>query len=478
MDQKQQAAKDAIKASIQSKDFDAAKALLEAYQKDFSQDTLYFLFNAIMALETNAIASAEEHLFSAYQLSPDRFEVLFLLGNLYEQKEDFAYALEWYRKARKVANPEQLKQIDAIPQRIEGVDARLTMGRRQLSIFVRKEFDQFLGDLEEALSLHFDVKKVYISTPEEVEPAMEAADICWFEWCDEIVAYASHLEVAKRKPIVCRLHRYEVFTDIPTKVRWERIDTLMLVADHLKLLLKSMVPDIEDKVRIMTVKNGVNLEKFPLQPRTPGFKIACVGYLHARKNPMLLLQIMAKLVRLNPRYELHVAGKFQDALVKMYWNHMIKEMNLEKNVIFDGWQDDVNAWLADKQYIITTSMHESFGYSVAEAMAQGMKPIVHNFPFAADIWPEQVLFNTVDEAVAMVAANVYSSTAYRNFIEKHYSFVSQLTTVRQILAALPKEGESTVQVPMFKKGSLKRKIDQLISARATGLDAPLETETA
>ena len=45
------------------------------------------------------------------------------------------------------------------------------------------------------------------------------ADICWFEWCDELVAYGSKLSIAKEKRIICRLHSYEAFTDLPANVR-------------------------------------------------------------------------------------------------------------------------------------------------------------------------------------------------------------------------------------------------------------------
>ncbi len=467
MDQRQFDAKETIKSCIQNGQLAEAEALLATWQKTYGQDELYFLLGGIVALERKQFPEAEERLFAAQKLAPERFEVLYLLGNLYEQMADYPYSLEWYRKARLVANVSQLAQIDAVPQRIPGVEPGLTMGKRKLTLFVRAGFDQFLDDLIGGLGRHYDVKKAVISRIEEVAPLMEQADICWFEWCDELVVHASRLEVARRKPIVCRLHRYEVFTPMPAQVQWENIDTLMLVTDHLITILRSTVPGIEDRVQVAVVRNGVATDRYRFTPRSPGFNLASVGYIHSRKNPTLLLQILAKLVRFDSRYKLYVAGQFQEPMVQIYWNHMIKEMGLTNNVQFDGWQKDIGSWLSDKQFLLSTSMHESFGYSIAEAMACGIKPVVHNFPFSGGIWPEQVLFNTVDEAVGMVTSHIYSSKAYRDFVEQHYSLFEQVTETRKVLSALPSEKRGDRNAAMFQKGALREKVAQLVPTVTT-----------
>ena len=466
MDQNQFLAKEDIKKRIQEGKLDEAYALLSVYQQNYGLDITYYLLRAVTALESRDTDIAEQSLFSAQQIAPDQFEVLYLLGILYEQKEDFPYALEWFQKAKKVAKPTQIQQLQqqqSTPEdTLKKVHSGVSDERKKLKIFVRAGFDQFLGDLQEGLQRFYDVQKVVVTSLAQVEPEMLSADICWFEWCDEVVVHASKLDVSKTKPIVCRLHRYEVFTDFPGNVVWERIDALMIVSDHLLDILRVTVPGIEERVQITTVKNGVATEKIPFVHRSAGFNIASVGFINMRKNPMLLLQIMEKLVRFDSKYKLYVAGKFQDPLLKIYWEHMVTEMGLRDHVKFEGWQDDIVSWLSDKQFLVSTSMHESFGYSIAEGMALGLKPVVHNFPYAAGIWPEQVLYNTVDEAVGMITSNIYGSQAYRNFIEEHYSLVEQITRIRQVLGTLPKEKQSEVKTPMFERGALKEKVSQLI----------------
>jgi glycosyltransferase involved in cell wall biosynthesis len=315
--------------------------------------------------------------------------------------------------------------------------------KKKLLFLVRKGLDAFLDDLVAALAAEYEVRKEVITDVHQIAPLMQWADLCWFEWCDQLLVHASQLPLAREKPIVCRLHRYEVFTDYPRLVRWEVVDTLMVVADHLRVLLAQSVPSLAARTRVETVPNGVVLDRFPFHVRKPGYHLASVGYLHPRKNPTFLLQILAKLLRQDRRYRLSVAGEFQDALLQRFWEHQVQVMGLAKHVRFDGWQDDVAAWLADKDYLVSPSLHESFGYSIAEAMCMGIKPVVQHFLYATDIWPQEMLFNTIDEAATMIQSKRYDSAAYRQFIADHYSFAQQVVRTREVLAALPGSEKDT-----------------------------------
>ena len=311
--------------------------------------------------------------------------------------------------------------------------------KMKLVFFVRLGLDSFLGDIIEGLSQEYEIKKIIATEYKQIEDGMQWADICWFEWCDELIAYGSKLELAREKKVICRLHRYEALTEYPMNVMWENVDKLIIVADHLKKFLVSLIPDIETKVEIVTLANGLNLSKYKLKERNKGFNIAYVGYIHSRKNPVLLFQIMNALVKKDKRYKLYVAGQFQDPLIQLYWNDAVNKMGLEKNIIFQGWQEDVNIWLEDKNYILSTSIHESFGYGIAEAMARGIKPIIYNFLFAEEIWDDKFMFNTIDEAVEMISDKNYNSKVYRSFIKDRYSLNNQLIKIKDLLISLPEK---------------------------------------
>lgn len=312
-----------------------------------------------------------------------------------------------------------------------------TIGEKKKIVFFAKHgMDSFLGDIITALSDEYETKKVIVSDYKQIDNGMRWADICWFEWCDELVIYGSRLPIAKEKKIICRLHRYEALTGYPKQVTWENVDKLIIVTKHLLKFLETQIPDISKKVNIVAINNGVNLDKYQFQERKTGFNIAYVGYIHSRKNPVLLLQIMNVLVKDDSRYKLYIAGEFQDPLIELYWNDQINKMNLNDNIIFQGWQSDIGNWLKDKNYILSTSIHESFGYGIAEAMSRGIKPVIHNFIFSNEIWDKKFMFNAVDEAVKMITENDYNSKEYRHFIEKNYSLDNQLTKINSLLKSL------------------------------------------
>jgi len=289
---------------------------------------------------------------------------------------------------------------------------------------------------------------------------METVDICWFEWCDSLLQFASGLPVAREKKIVTRLHRYEVFTSFPEKINWGNIDGLILVANHLRYLLPERLSDV---VEIRVIENGVALDRFTFKKRKKGYNIGFIANMIPRKNPVLLLQIIKRLVEIDRRYKLFVAGEFSDKLIKLYWDYMINELNLGESVIFDGWQSDVNKWLKDKDYILSTSIHESFGYAIAEAMAKGIKPVIYNFPYAKEIWDQKYLFNTIDEAVAKIREDDYTSDEYRSFIEKKYALKKEMDKIISFLQDIESNPKNTV----MKKEEINSTNDVVIFGAST-----------
>ena len=71
-----------------------------------------------------------------------------------------------------------------------------------------------------------------------------------------------------------------------------------------------------------------------------------------------------------------------------------------------------------------------------EAMAAGLKPLVHNFPGADGIYPEEVLFNTAEDFCRIVRSPEYSPGRYRAFVEQRYSLRAQLEQIGRLLADL------------------------------------------
>jgi glycosyltransferase involved in cell wall biosynthesis len=184
------------------------------------------------------------------------------------------------------------------------------------------------------------------------------------------------------------------------------------------------------------IYNGLDVKKFPFKERRPGFNIGWVGIIDHKKNPPLMLQIIKELVDIDPRYRLHVAGNFRDPRYEIYLKYMVKEMGLKGNVIFYGWVKDISRWWDDKEYLLSTSIHESFGYSIVEGMARGIKPIIHNFFGAKGLYEVEWLYNTCKEAVERIRDPNYDSLKYRVHVEANWDLRIQIRKIKRLLSEL------------------------------------------
>ena len=292
---------------------------------------------------------------------------------------------------------------------------------------------KFLTDICTFTEKRYPVKFFEGDNINQMYELMEWSDISWFEWCTNIAVEASKLpKVCKN---IVRLHRFEAYGDWPVQVQWQNIDTLITVGNSfVKEILLQKVPDINKKTRLVTIPNGVNLDKLGFIEKPRGKNIACVGYLNMRKNPMLLLQCMQKLHYIDPEYKLFFAGIFQNPMLEQYIKHIVNQLELTDAVFFDGWQEDVNTWLQDKHYIVSGSIGESQGMGLMEGMALGLKPIIHNFPGANQIFPPEFLFNISEEFCNQILSDNYQPKKYRRFVEENYPLNKQLNEINNIFS--------------------------------------------
>jgi len=300
---------------------------------------------------------------------------------------------------------------------------------------------KFLEEIYEFAKYRYLVQMPEVQDIEQVYEVMKTSDISWFEWCTDVVVEASKLpKVCKN---IVRLHRFEAYNDWPSQVKWENIDTLILVGNSfVEKALLDQVPNIHSRTNVVTIPNGINLDKFRFVDRQRGKNLACVGYLNMRKNPMFLLQCMQKLHYIDPQYKLFFAGTCQDPMLMQYLAHMVEVLNLTETVFFDGWQEDVNSWLADKHYIISSSIAESQGMGPLEAMACGLKPVIHNFPGADQIFPAEFLFDIAEQFCEQICSGLYEPQKYRSFVEEKYPLTDQLSRINAIFSGFEIEIDS------------------------------------
>lgn len=410
-----------------------AKELVEQYKTIVKYDTEAYSMEAVILIMEGKIEEAKEVLIQGLNIDDTNFDLNYNLAYTFEQTEKFSKALEYYTKAENYCNDDNLrKQIVGIVNKIRELHPDLVYENRlKMAFFVKDGMDSFLGDIIEGLSSEYETKKIVVTEHNQIDKGMQWADICWFEWCDDLIIYGSKYPLSREKKIICRLHSYEAFTDHPSNVNWDNVDKVIFIAKHIREFVTNKFKINKQKTEV--IPNGIDLSRYEFRDRKHGYNIAYLGYINYKKGPMLLLHTFKAIYDKDNRYKLYIAGQFQDDRDVLYFKQMITEFGIENNVFYEGWQNNLNQWLEDKNYILCTSILESQNMSVMQAMAKGIKPIVHNFVGAKEIYECQYLWNTINDAVELVTISEYKSKQYRKFVECNYSLKNQLKKISTLL---------------------------------------------
>jgi glycosyltransferase involved in cell wall biosynthesis len=309
------------------------------------------------------------------------------------------------------------------------------MRRLLLADRVKDRRGSFLAPLIPALSEHYEVRFHAGPPGPELAAAIGWADIVWLEWCWDHAVWATTSGALGGRPCVVRLHSIEALqTDYPARLDWSRVDALVTVGEDLDALVRERFPASAAAGARHVVANGIDLDRFA-PGRPDRRRIGWVGHVEPKKNPMLMLQVMHALNRVEPGFSLHVAGAFTDLRTLRYLQRMIPRLGLQGCVRFEGEVADMPAWYADKGVLLSTTMYESFGLNIGEAMAVGAFPVVHDFPGADLLWPQECLFASVEEAVALIRAA--QPGLYREWVAERYGLAMQAAAMLGVLDLLP-----------------------------------------
>jgi glycosyltransferase involved in cell wall biosynthesis len=273
---------------------------------------------------------------------------------------------------------------------------------------------------------------------EEVIKALGRCDIAWFDGGGPAsVAASQQLSHVKR---IVSLRRSDVEGRWASAMRWENIDILAAIGGSaVEEALERQVPDIRSRTRIVVVPNGVDLERYAFQQRHRGNRLACIGCLSMETNPGFLLQCMQKLHYVDPSYRLTFSGQFESPVLEQYVRHMTQTLHLEHVVTFEPYPNNLNAWLSDKHFIVSSGIGESQVEMVLAGMACGLKPVVHSFPGAERLFSPEHLFSIAEEFCERVLSSPYEPEAYRRWVEARYPLAEQFAKVRGILDQLERE---------------------------------------
>ena len=279
------------------------------------------------------------------------------------------------------------------------------------------------------------------------------ADLIYIEWTDGNVqlaskqewfntdrskAYERLIENRNKKKLVNRMIDIDMWAGHGAGVNWAGVDDLVFIAPHIQRLANQRFAQwgIEN-VRQHLVRPGVDLEKFTFRPqRTDRVKnIAFIGELWENKGVDRAIRILIELTkRHDTNYRLHFRGTFPNTNYFYHYNqHLLDATGTRELVTFyPDLVPDLNGWLDNMDYFLCASIKEAFSYVTAEAMAKGIKPLIHRFYGSEEIWDSKFLWTTENDAVRMLVESEYNPEEYRQYIADHYDqkrYLSEMDNV-------------------------------------------------
>lgn len=219
-------------------------------------------------------------------------------------------------------------------------------------------------------------------------------DVIFFEWASELLAAASRLP--KTKPIVTRLHRYELY-QWGHQIDWSKVDRIILVSEAKREEFNQRFSGHEEKIRV--IPEAVNPQKYIYEPRLFKKNIGILGHLTPRKRVYELILAFAELGLDQRGYLLHIGGgphpRFLD-----YFDAVINlpsRLGIEKSVIFYGHIQNAADFYKQIEIFISNSYSEGLQVSPMEAILSGCYCFAHHWPGAKELLPEENLFYTDED---------------------------------------------------------------------------------
>lgn len=212
------------------------------------------------------------------------------------------------------------------------------------------------------------------------------------------------------------LRRYELFSGGLDKVEWKGVDGLFVVNNWIKDVVERVFAERGINTPVHLVYNGTDLSRWKFKIRLPGKRVGMACHIHPKKNLPLAMQILAALPE---DYSLHIAGEIQDSCTAEYLNNIGEKVKRKVYLYGHIPHEQLNRWWDTVDCCLSTSISEGNPNNVIEAMAKGIKPVIHAWPGAEDQFGPYV-FQTVDEAVKMIASPDYDSLIYSAMVADNF----------------------------------------------------------
>jgi glycosyltransferase involved in cell wall biosynthesis len=253
-----------------------------------------------------------------------------------------------------------------------------------------------------------------------VSRCLANSKVVWFDQLHPLLMEISHGKRTDNALAICRLRGTE-FLDLEIdNCRWEFFDRIVVSNPITADVLRDRFDRIDSHCHIHVLPPAISLPEADLRDKHKTRYLAYVGRISTAQNGQLLLQCLAAARQLHPDWKLFIIGEFETLSLRIYFEQMLKAMNLADNIEFNPPGTDMADWYADKSFFVAPFCSSGQEAYVYQAMAFGLRPVVHGCFGAAQMFDEKNLFGTIKEFCSLIDDNGYHPQDYRRYVaEKH-----------------------------------------------------------
>lgn len=356
-------------------------------------------------------------------------------------------------KAIKFADPHVLEFVDVVSTRgasafWEAVKPRLLIAGSDLKFIVPA-----IPRLREWFSVRVDEWPTEVLHDETRSRELVAwADFVWAEWLTAAAVWYSQ-KVRPTQNLVVRAHRYELGRSYGDQITREKVDAVIAIAPH---CMEDLIERFEfDRSMVKFIPNYYEVDRYASadpQAEERLFHLAMIGAVPARKGLLRGLELLKRLRDSDPRYSLTLMGKRPEEMPwigtdpheQQYFagcEEFIRIHGMEDAVHWAGWTD-TRAEARKFGFVLSMSEHEGSHVGPGEAYCSGNQGIFLRWRGAEFVYPEDLVFDSIDDMVNHVLAmrdlSAFNAIAERSkeFMKETYDIDLFVARVRELMRSL------------------------------------------
>lgn len=315
-------------------------------------------------------------------------------------------------------------------------------------------FDPYLGKFTADMCNWWRSRGIEVRVDRYYDPELvEWGDVIWWDTADNNLLSATkpgdailgqkffdnkeipwdiHDMDLRNKKLICRPIDIEIWNGSHAHAEmWDLIDDCIFIAPHIRDMMMADSRPQESNMKIHTIPCGVDLSNWTFRDRGPGKKVGIVAERWVSKGIDYVIQLAMTL----PDYEFHWLGKNND----YHWEHEYLKDQIKRNcpnlILEEEFVDDLDQWWEDKNYVLSASHKEAFGYNIAEAMAKGIKPVIHEFYGFEPLWGDSYhTWAKLDKAKEILTDDIYNSAGYVEYLfQKRYTIDQMMESIMEVI---------------------------------------------